>query len=275
MRPTTGGSPRAQRARARRRHRDRATAHDRALSSSSGSAPPPTFGRSLRDHVAAATPSAQPLGARPQLLLAGLEHAEHRELGAAPRRVAVEPQRRLERRERQLVDAQRARQRMRAAALDRSALADHQARLRAAEQLVAGEADDGGARRDERRTGGSSASSGTPLGSAPEPTSSITGTREAAHSSSIATSSVKPTMRKFDWCARMIAPVLLAERPRVVGQARAVGRADLDEARARRAHDVGDAERAADLHQLTARDDDLAPAGERRRARAARRRRSC
>jgi hypothetical protein len=56
----------------------------------------------------------------------------------------------------------------------------------------------------ERRTGGSSASSGTRSASAPEPTSSITGT-PSAHSSSIEGSSTKPTVRKFDWCARITA----------------------------------------------------------------------
>ena len=43
------------------------------------------------------------------------------------------------------------------------------------------------------------------VGSTPEPTSSITGT-PSPHSSSIATSSTKPTERKFDGCTRRIAP---------------------------------------------------------------------
>ena len=51
---------------------------------------------------------------------------------------------------------------------------------------------------------------------------------------------------------------------RVVGQARAVGRPDLDEPRAGLGDDLGDAEAAADLDELAARDDDLAPGGERR-----------
>ena len=51
----------------------------------------------------------------------------------------------------------------------------------------------------------------------------------------------------------------LAERRRVVGQARAVGGADLDQPRAGLRDDLGDAEAAADLDQLAARDDDLAP----------------
>ena len=52
-------------------------------------------------------------------------------------------------------------------------------------------------------------------------------------SASTSTSSTKPTVRKFDWCARRIAPVSSADRALVVGQARAVGRAHLDQARAR------------------------------------------
>ena len=45
----------------------------------------------------------------------------------------------------------------------------------------------------------------------------------------------------------------------VIARVRAIGGADLDEARARCAHDVGHAERAADFDELAARDDDAAP----------------
>ena len=55
-----------------------------------------------------------------------------------------------------------------------------------------------------------------------------------------------------------------AERARVVGGARAVGRADLAQPRAGALHDLGDAEAVADLDELAARDHDLAPARERR-----------
>ena len=47
------------------------------------------------------------------------------------------------------------------------------------------------------------------------------------------------------------------DRGAVVGHSRAVRRADLDQARAARAHDVGDPELAADLDQLAARDEHL------------------
>ena len=55
-----------------------------------------------------------------------------------------------------------------------------------------------------------------------------------------------------------------ADRPLVVGGAGAVGRADLDEPRARAREHVGDPEAVADLDQLAARDEHLAALGERR-----------
>ncbi len=57
----------------------------------------------------------------------------------------------------------------------------------------------------------------------------------------------------------------LRDRGAVVGRARAVRRADLDELRSRRGHDVGDPELAADLDQLAARDQDLLAARQRRK----------
>ena len=54
-----------------------------------------------------------------------------------------------------------------------------------------------------------------------------------------------------------------ADRRGVVLEMRAVGRADLDQAAAGARHDVGNAEGAADLDQLAARDDDLAAGGQR------------
>ena len=50
----------------------------------------------------------------------------------------------------------------------------------------------------------------------------------------------------------------------VIGKLGLVGGADLDQPRRARGHDVGDAERAADLDQLAARDDDFAAAAENR-----------
>ena len=56
---------------------------------------------------------------------------------------------------------------------------------------------------------------------------------------------------------------LRADRALVVGDPRAVGRADLDEPRARAREHVGDPEAVADLDQLAARDEHLAALGER------------
>ena len=56
---------------------------------------------------------------------------------------------------------------------------------------------------------------------------------------------------------------LIRDRLRVVAGVGAVGRADLDQGGAGLAHHVGDAEAAADLDHLPARDDHLAAAGER------------
>ena len=70
------------------------------------------------------------------------EHPQHRDLAQRPLRVAVERERALERRERELVGPQRALERVAAQALDEVGPAGDDARLRPAEQLVAREADE-------------------------------------------------------------------------------------------------------------------------------------
>src|SRR4029079_11087305 len=62
----------------------------------------------------------------------------------------VEEQRALERGEPELVDAQRAMERVAPKLLDERGVADDDARLRSAEQLVAAEADEVGARGERR-----------------------------------------------------------------------------------------------------------------------------
>jgi hypothetical protein len=86
------------------------------------------------------------------------EHPQDGDLGERARRIAVEVERRLERGERELVDPHRAGERVPAAGGDRVAGADHEPRLRPAEQLVAAEADDRRAGATLRRTGGSPSS---------------------------------------------------------------------------------------------------------------------
>ena len=243
--------------------------------SSSGSAPPPTR--------ATASTSSPPVAAREALGAAredgglGGEHREHRNLRARAGRVAVQGERRRERGHRQATDAQRAgraggagrpRPPRRGPRAGRPAA--RRAACRALQHTRAAPA------ATERRTGGSPASSSGPSARTPEPTSSMTGTPRP-HSASIPTSSTKPTVRKFDGCTRSDHRARgVAQRLLVVGQARAVRRADLDEPRARLRDDVGHAEAAADLHELAAGDDDRPARGRRARPRrAAWRRRRC
>jgi len=89
-----------------------------------------------------------PLRAAPELALPRGEHAKDGDLGARPLRIAVEAQRGNQCGKRELVDADGARERMIPAPLDRIRPAYEHAGLRAAEQLVAGEADDGRPRGD-------------------------------------------------------------------------------------------------------------------------------
>ena len=141
--------------------------------------------------------------------------------------------------------------------------ADDDARLRAAEQLVAAEADEVGAGRERSARGR--------LVGEVERARPSRDRRAAAASCRCATAasscsvgcSVKPTTRKFDWCTRSSSAVSGADRALVVGGARAVRRADLDEPRAGAGEHVGDAEAVADLDQLAARDEHLAALGER------------
>ena len=82
-----------------------------------------------------------------------MQHAQHGHLAQRARRLEIEQQRPLERGERELVDAQRALQRVAPQPLDEVGAADDDARLRAAEQLVAAEADEVGARCERRARG--------------------------------------------------------------------------------------------------------------------------
>jgi hypothetical protein len=144
------------------------------------------------------------------------------------------------------------------ARLDRLARADHQAALRAAQQLVGAEATTAAPARTDRRTAGSSASSSTSSASTPEPTSSMTGT-PSSHSASISTSSVKPSVRKFDGWRAQDGARALAQSRRVVARRVRFVVPDLDQARRPPARRPRGCEAAADLDELPARDDDVAP----------------
>ena len=162
-----------------------------------------------------------------------------------------------------LSSAERALQRVAAQPLDEVGPADDDPRLRAAEQLVAAEADEVGARRERLLRGRLVAEvEERARAEIVDERQRRAGARRAASSVS-AGCSVKPTMRKFDWCTRSRSAVSRAGRALVVGGARAVRRPDLDEPRAGAREHVGNPEAVADLDQLAARDEHLAALGER------------
>ena len=114
--------------------------------SRSGRAPPPT--RATASTTPPSVAARKALGAAGEVVGPGGEHGEHRDLPQGAGRVAVQRERGGQRGERQAADAQRAGERMAAARGDGLGRAHEDARLRAAEELVAAEADDGGAGRD-------------------------------------------------------------------------------------------------------------------------------
>ena len=184
----------------------------------------------------------------------------------------MQAQRRLQRRQRELVDPHRARERMSSHALDRGGLANGDAGLRPAEQLVAREAHDVGAGGDAVGGRGLIGEQRAQPARHPRQHSgadvvdhrAARGARPARHSSRSDVSSVKPTVRKLRGMHPHQRGRVGPDRALVVGDPGPVRRPDLDQARTRGRQDLGDPERAADLDQLPARDDHLAPAGERR-----------
>ena len=95
----------------------------------------------------------EPLRQRGDLRLRAREQPQRRQALGEPIGIAIEPQRRLERGEPHLVDAQRALHRVAVDLRDQVLAADDEAGLRAAEQLVAGEGDEVGAVGDRLRDG--------------------------------------------------------------------------------------------------------------------------
>ena len=200
-----------------------------------------------------------------QLRGVGVEHRQHGDLAPRALGLAVEPQRRLERREAQLVEPQRARQRVARGGGDRLGAPDHQAGLRPAEQLVAREADERGARGHgaaHRRL----LAQDLELGQVPR--ADVVDHRHAERAQlldrDLLDEAELAEVRRVRAQQRAGA---LADRALVVGAPRAVGRADLDERRAGLRDHLGHAEAAADLDELPARDDDLAPRPGQRRGR--------
>ncbi len=205
--PTTGGSPDAERRRELLVERAREA---RQLGERQRAAADACDG--LLD--GAAGERGEPLRARPHAVVA--QHPQHRN---PLRRVEVERERSLERRERQLVRAQRALQRMAAQLLDELGAADDDARLRAAEQLVAGER-----RRGRRRPRGSpwptarrqvtKCHLAEDAGAEVVDEGQLVAAARLARAGASGGSSVKPTTRKFDWCTRrssaVSAPIALS-----------------------------------------------------------------
>ena len=106
-----------------------------------------------RDHLAAKA-AGQPLRALPDRVGRLGGGRQHGDVAQGALGVAVELERRLERGQRELVDAHRARQRMAADALEHGRLPHDHARLRPAEQLVAREAHHRGTGLDRAARGG-------------------------------------------------------------------------------------------------------------------------
>ena len=147
--------------------------------------------------------------------------------------------------------------------LDRLARADHHARLRAAEELVAGEADERGAGLDR-------AADGRLVGEHRQVLGEVAGADVVDHRHAELAQLLdldlldEAELAEVGRVGAQDRAGVLAQRALVVGAARAVRRADLDEPGAGLRDDVGHAEAAADLDELAARDDDL-PAGARER----------
>ncbi len=173
----------------------------------------------------------------------------------------IEAEHRVERRERQLVDAQRALERILLEPANQVRAADDDAGLRSAEQLVAAERDEVGARGD-RRAHGRLVRQAPALQVDERTAAEIDRDRHAALAPDRREIADRHALREA--ADRVVARVHLhqqrrarADRVGVVRGMRAVRGADLDELRAGAAHDVGNAERAADLDQFAARDDAL------------------
>ena len=149
----------------------------------------------------------EPLGALADGVDGLVEHPEHRDLPPRELGVGEERERPLERRERQLVGAQRALQRMPPQPLDEVGAPDDDARLGAAEKLVAREADEVGAGGDARRGGGLVADVEERARAEVVDERERGSLRDPRQRPATDGCSANPTIRKFDWWTRRSAAV--------------------------------------------------------------------
>ena len=180
----------------------------------------------------------------PRFLQPASSASDRRECAIATAPATTERQRRFERRVGQLVDAQRAHQRVPPNPGPRARRADDDAGLRTAEQLVSAEA-------PRVHAGGEAGPRGGLVAPAPParlrqpshplPRSSKSGTWKRAPAQSApraAGRSVNPSIWKLDGCTRSSSGGAVVMAARVVADARAVGRADFAQRRARLRHHV-------------------------------------
>ena len=233
------------------------TAQAKLGSSASGNAPPPTRATvsSTVPPVASASRAARACDRLGRLA----QHPHDRDL---VRPVEVERERALERGERQLVGAERAMERVTAQLLDEVGAAGDDPGLRAAEQLVAREADEVGARRQRRGRGRLALDVDERAGAEVVDERQLVAARDGRELLDAG------LLREADDAEVRLVHTqqqrrLRPDRAVVVGCARPVRRPHLDQARAGAGEHVRDPEAVADLDQLAARDDDLAALGER------------
>ena len=177
-------------------------------------------------------------------------------------RVEREGERALERRKRELVRAHGTLQRVAAHKLDQVRSADEDPRLRATEQLVAGEADEIGTLREAR--GGRRLVTDCKQ----RPRAEVVHERDPGSSGESSELTERRLLREPDHPEVRLVHAedesgFGTDRTLVVGGPCAIRRTDLDQSGTRSGEHVGDPESVADLDQLSPRNEHVAPLGER------------